>query len=41
MIDSGKSIGRIGPFYGSFGVILKACAYIVRLGAEGIKRASE
>ncbi len=41
MLDSGKSIGHIGPFYGSFGVILKACAYIVRLGAEGIKRASE
>ncbi|WP_027177613.1 aminomethyl-transferring glycine dehydrogenase subunit GcvPB [Maridesulfovibrio bastinii] len=36
-----KSIGYIAPFYGSFGVFLKAYAYILRLGREGIVRASE
>lgn len=36
-----KSIGYIAPFYGNFGVILKAYAYILRLGREGLARASE
>ena len=31
-----KSIGRIAPFYGNFGVILKAYAYILLLGKEGL-----
>ncbi len=39
--DYPKSIGYIAPFYGNFGVILKAYAYILRLGREGIVRASE
>jgi glycine dehydrogenase subunit 2 len=36
-----KSIGYIAPFYGNFSVILKAYAYILVLGKEGLIRASE
>lgn len=36
-----KSIGYIAPFYGNFGVILKAYAYILALGREGLIRAAE
>ena len=39
--DKPKSIGYIAPFYGNFGVFLKAYAYILRLGGEGLRRASE
>ncbi len=36
-----KSIGYVAPFYGNFGVYLKAYAYILRLGREGLIRVSE
>jgi len=36
-----KTIGYIAPFYGNFGVILKAYAYILRLGKEGLIKAAE
>jgi len=36
-----KTIGYIAPFYGNFSVILKAYAYILMLGREGVKRAGE
>ncbi len=36
-----KSIGYIAPFYGNFGVILKAYAYILALGKEGLINAAE
>ncbi len=36
-----KSIGYIAPFYGNFGVILKAYAYILALGKSGLMEASE
>lgn len=36
-----KSIGYIAPFYGQFLVILKAYAYILLLGKEGLIRTSE
>jgi glycine dehydrogenase subunit 2 len=36
-----KSIGYIAPFYGNFGVILKAYAYMLSMGAEGFRRVSE
>ena len=36
-----KSIGRLGTFYGNFGVMVKAYAYIRFLGAEGLKEVSE
>lgn len=39
--DRPQSIGRMKAFYGNFGVILKAYAYILSMGAEGLKRASE
>lgn len=35
------SIGRIHSFYGSFGVAVKAYAYILSLGAEGLKNVAE
>ncbi|HQL40813.1 MAG TPA: aminomethyl-transferring glycine dehydrogenase subunit GcvPB, partial [Candidatus Omnitrophota bacterium] len=39
--DYPDSIGYIASFYGNFGVILKAYAYILMLGKEGLKEASE
>ncbi|KIX10759.1 aminomethyl-transferring glycine dehydrogenase subunit GcvPB [Dethiosulfatarculus sandiegensis] len=39
--DQPKSIGYIAPFYGNFGVTLKAYAYMLALGGEGLKKASE
>ena len=36
-----ESIGYIAPFYGNFGVILRAYAYILTLGREGLIRVSE
>ena len=39
--DLPQSIGYIGPFYGSFAVLAKALAYMMRLGGNGLTRASE
>ncbi len=39
--DRPKSIGYVAPFYGNFGVVLKAYAYMLHLGREGLTRASE
>jgi glycine dehydrogenase subunit 2 len=39
--DRPHSIGKVRAFYGNFGVILKAYAYILSMGGEGLKRASE
>ncbi len=39
--DRPKSIGYIAPFYGNFGVILRAYVYILMLGKEGLKRIAE
>ncbi len=36
-----KSIGKVKMFFGNFQVILKAYAYILAMGAEGLKEASE
>ena len=36
-----KSIGYIAPFYGNFGVILRAYAYILALGRSGLIEVSE
>jgi len=36
-----KSIGYIAPFYGNFGVILRAYVYIRMLGAAGLERVAE
>lgn len=35
------TIGYIAPFYGNFGIILRAYAYILTLGREGLVRVSE
>ena len=39
--DRPKSIGYIAPFYGNFGIILRAYIYILMLGKEGLKRVAE
>jgi glycine dehydrogenase subunit 2 len=36
-----KSIGRIKPFYGNFGVLVRAYAYIRMLGAKGLSDVAE
>ena len=33
--DEPKSIGYIAPFYGNFGILVRAYAYMVSLGKEG------
>lgn len=39
--DRPQSIGKIGPFYGVAPVILKAYAWVMSLGARGLREASE
>ena len=39
--DRPDSIGYIAPFYGNFGVILRAYAYILSLGREGLIAVAE
>ena len=39
--DRPLSIGRIRSFYGNFGVVVRAYAYIMILGAEGLRKVSE
>ncbi|MCF7957350.1 MAG: aminomethyl-transferring glycine dehydrogenase subunit GcvPB [Phycisphaerae bacterium] len=39
--DQEKSIGYIAPFYGNFGIILRAYVYILMLGREGLIRVSQ
>lgn len=39
--DKPKSIGKIRSFYGNVAVLLKAYAYILSLGAEGLKEVAE
>lgn len=36
-----ESIGKIKSFYGNFGVLVRAYTYILTMGAEGLKEASE
>jgi len=36
-----RTIGSLGAAYGNFGAMVKACAYIRSLGAEGLKEVSE
>jgi len=42
-LDGGRpqSIGKVKAFYGNFGVLIKAYAYILSMGAGGLKKASE
>ncbi|WP_129597837.1 aminomethyl-transferring glycine dehydrogenase subunit GcvPB [Anaerophilus nitritogenes] len=39
--DRPDSIGKVKGFYGNYGVFIKAYAYILTMGAEGIKEVSE
>jgi glycine dehydrogenase subunit 2 len=39
--DRPKSIGYIAPFYGNFGVVLRAYVYVLVLGKEGLRRVAE
>ena len=39
--DRPESIGKVKNFFGNFGVIVRAYAYIRSLGGEGLKEASE
>lgn len=39
--DKPKSIGRVRSFYGNFLVVVKALAYILSLGAQGLREVSE
>jgi glycine dehydrogenase subunit 2 len=36
-----RSIGRVGPFHGHFGVLVRAYAYLRTLGTEGLRQVSE
>lgn len=35
------TVGYVAPFYGSFGIILRAYAYMLTLGREGVRRVGE
>jgi len=39
--DRPHSIGKMRAFYGNFGVLVKAYAYILSMGAGGLRKASE
>ena len=39
--NTGTSIGRIKAFWGNFGVIVRAYAYILALGSEGLRRVGQ
>ncbi|MGZ3613459.1 MAG: aminomethyl-transferring glycine dehydrogenase subunit GcvPB [Thermodesulfobacteriota bacterium] len=36
-----RSIGKIRAFYGNFGVLIRAYAYILSMGAEGLRKVSQ
>jgi glycine dehydrogenase subunit 2 len=38
--ESPKTIGRVRSFYGNFGVLVRAYAYLITLGADGLEDAS-
>jgi glycine dehydrogenase subunit 2 len=39
--DKPLSIGKVKSFYGNFGVLVRAYTYILSMGADGLKKASE
>lgn len=39
--DRPMSIGKVKSFYGNFGVLVRAYAYILSMGADGLKEVSE
>src|ERR1035438_6933611 len=38
--DLPQSVGRVRAFYGNFGVLVRALAYIMAHGGDGLKRAT-
>ncbi len=40
-VKSAKSIGKVHAFHGNFGVIVRAYAYILTMGAAGLRQTSE
>jgi glycine dehydrogenase subunit 2 len=38
--DAPKSVGRLRSFYGNFGILVRAYAYVARLGGEGLAEAT-
>ena len=40
-MDMPKSIGKVRSFYGNFLVVIKALAYMMTLGGEGVREASQ
>ncbi len=41
LVDTDSAVGRLRAFHGNFGVLLRAWAYIRRLGAPGLRRVAE
>ena len=39
--DRPQSIGYVAPFYGNFGIVLRAYVYILMLGREGLRKVAE
>ena len=39
--DQPESIGKIGPFYGNASVVLRAYAWVMNLGADGLREVAE
>jgi glycine dehydrogenase subunit 2 len=39
--DRPESIGKIGPFYGNASVVLRAYAWVMNLGADGLREVAE
>ncbi len=39
--DRPRSVGRVHAFHGNFGVMVRAYAYILSMGPQGLKRASQ
>jgi glycine dehydrogenase subunit 2 len=35
-----QSIGQVAPFYGNFAIVIRALAYMLRLGGDGLARAA-
>ena len=41
LVESPQSIGKVRSFHGNFAVLVRAYAYILRCGSDGLKAASE
>lgn len=40
-MDNADSLGKVQAFWGAFGVMVKAYAYIINMGADGLRRIAE